>query len=35
MNYSEYVLSTSQPYSAVLRDFAWLISKQLNFNMQI
>jgi hypothetical protein len=35
MNYSQYVLSTSQPYSAVLRDFAWLISKQLNFNMHI
>lgn len=35
MNYSEYVLSTSQPYSAVLRNFGWLLSKQLSFNMQM
>ncbi|MCA8880757.1 MAG: C39 family peptidase [Rhodobacteraceae bacterium] len=35
MNYSEYVLSTSQPYSAILRDFVWFSSKQLSFDMQL
>ncbi|SIO43845.1 Papain-like cysteine protease AvrRpt2 [Rhodovulum sp. ES.010] len=35
MNFSEYVLSTSRPYAAILRDFVWFSSKQLNFDMQL
>ena len=38
MHYTEYVLATSQPYSAILRDFSvfgtLFSSKQLAYNMQ-